>query len=152
MIEFFDTSEYWHWCIAAAVFIILEIFAPGVIFIWMGIASAVVAAFLFVLPDLSWEYQVSIWGIFAVLSAVLGKRYLVNNPLETDEPHLNQRGGQYVGRVFTLDTDIENGIGKIKVDDTTWKVVCDQDLKKGAKVKVVDLEGVTLKVEPHTIT
>ena len=41
----------------------------------------------------------------------------------SDQPHLNRRGEQYVGRTFTLQEAIVNGNGKIRVDDLMiWKI------------------------------
>jgi hypothetical protein len=40
--------------------------------------------------------------------------------VESDQPKLNRRGEQYVGRTFTLEEPIVNGHGKIRVDDSTW--------------------------------
>ena len=142
-----ENIEFWHWWIAAAVFLILEIFAPGVVFVWMGISAGIIGAALFAFPDLAWELQFSVWGILAVASAVVGRNYIRRNPIKTDEPNLNKRGDQYIGRTFTLDKDLENGMGKIKVDDSIWKVECDSDLKKGTKIKVVGLDSVIFKIE-----
>lgn len=147
MIEFLESLEFWHWWIAAAVFLILEMFAPGVVFIWMGASAAIVGAALFAVPDMVWELQFAIWGVLAVASAVIGQNYVRKNPIKTDQPALNKRGEQYIDRTFTLDEPIVNGLGKIKVDDSTWKIECEKDLKKGDKVKVTGLDGVILTVE-----
>jgi membrane protein implicated in regulation of membrane protease activity len=71
---------------------------------------------------------------------------LKNNPPQTDEPTLNRRGEQYVGRVFTLEEAIVNGVGKIKVDDSIWKVM-GEDMDDGGKVKVIGIDGTVFKVE-----
>ena len=34
--------EFWYWWVAAVVFVVIEILAPGFVFIWLGIAAAVV--------------------------------------------------------------------------------------------------------------
>lgn len=147
MMEFLNTLEFWHWWIAAAAFLILEMFAPGVVFIWMGIAASIVGATLFAIPDLAWELQFSIWGILAVLSAIVGRNYIRKNPIKTDEPNLNKRGHQYIGRTLTLEEATVNGQGKVKIDDSLWKIECDADIKAGTKIKVTDLDGVVLTVE-----
>ena len=53
---------------------------------------------------------------------------------------------QYIGRVFTLEEAIINGRGKVRVDDTLWRVE-GADLPLGHKVKVVSVDGVVFKVE-----
>jgi membrane protein implicated in regulation of membrane protease activity len=61
---------------------------------------------------------------------------------------LNRRAEQYVGRVFTLSEPIVNGTGKIRVDDSSWKV-SGADCDANTKVKVISVDGTVLKVE-HT--
>ena len=52
----------------------------------------------------------------------------------------------FIGRRFALSEAIDNGVGKIRVDDTTWKVK-GPDLPEGAKVRVTAAEGTLLVVE-----
>ena len=68
------------------------------------------------------------------------------HPTETDQPRLNRRGEQYIGRTFTLDEPIVNGLGKIRVDDSTWKIE-GGDCAAGTRITVVGVDGVVLKVE-----
>ena len=55
----------------------------------------------------------------------------------------------YVGRHFTLTAPIVDGVGKLQVDDSSWKIM-GQDLPAGAHVKVVGTEGTMLRVEAVT--
>ena len=75
----------------------------------------------------------------------MGKKF--SEGLKTDEPLLNKRGEQYVGRTFTLEEAITNGFGKVKVDDSTWKVECEIDLDAGSKITVKSVDGTVLQVE-----
>jgi membrane protein implicated in regulation of membrane protease activity len=97
-------------------------------------------------PELGWEYQVLIFALLSVISIVAWRSYFRKHPIITDQPALNRRGDQYIGRLFTLEEPIINGNGKIKVDDTTWKIIGD-DCEAGSKVKVTGVDGVILKVE-----
>lgn len=141
-----ETLVYWHWWILAVGLIILEVFAPGAIFMWMGIAAGIVGFILMLFPDISWQVQFIIFSVLSIASIVVWHYYLKKNPTKTDQPTLNKRGHQYVGRTFTLDEAIVNNIGKIKVDDSTWKVE-GENCDSGTQIKVVDVDGVVLKVE-----
>ncbi|VAX00709.1 hypothetical protein MNBD_GAMMA22-2846 [hydrothermal vent metagenome] len=141
-----ETLVYWHWWILAVALIILEVFAPGAIFMWMGIAAAIVGFILMLFPDISWQVQFFIFSLLSIASIVVWYFYSKKNPTKTAQPTLNKRGHQYVGRSFTLDEDIINNVGKIKVDDSTWKVEGD-NCEAGTKVNVVGVDGVVLKVE-----
>ncbi len=141
----FDQIDYWHWWVFAIVLIILETFAPGAFFLWMGISAAIVGTALFFAPEMAVTIQ---WVLFAVLSVatiVIWRFRLARKPTETDHPTLNRRGEQYTGRVFTLETPIVNGSGKITVDDSTWKIR-GEDCEAGTKVKVTGVDGVILNV------
>jgi len=137
---------YWHWFILAAILIILEVFAPGAFMLWIGIAAGVVGAVLYFVPTLTWEYQFILFSIAAVGSIVAWRAWRQAHPVITDEPTLNRRGAQYIGRVFTLDAPIINGIGKIRVDDSTWKIE-GADCPAGTKIRVAGIENTVLKVE-----
>jgi inner membrane protein len=141
-----EQLTYWHWFILAAILIILEMFAPGAFLLWIGIAASVVGAVLYFVPGMSWEFQFILFSLAAVGSILAWRGYRSKHPVTTDEPTLNRRGAQYVGRVFTLDTPIVDGIGKIRVDDSTWKIE-GADCPAGTKVKVVGIENTVLKVE-----
>lgn len=137
---------YWHWFILAAILIILEVFAPGAFMLWIGIAAGVVGAVLYFIPSMTWEYQFILFSVASVGSIIAWRSYRAGHPTTTDEPTLNRRGAQYVGRVFTLDAPIVNGVGKIRVDDSTWKIE-GVDCDSGTKVKVVGIDNTVLKVE-----
>ncbi|MFV1993671.1 MAG: NfeD family protein [Acidiferrobacterales bacterium] len=146
MIEFLAALEFWHWWIAAALLIILEILAPGAFFLWMGISAGIVGLLLLIAPAISWELQLFVFTVLSIISVVAWRVYLKKNPIQSDAPTLNRRGQQYVGRVFTLTEAIVNGVGKIKVDDTLWKV-SGKDTPVGSGVRVTEVDGAILRVE-----
>ena len=138
--------EFWHWWVAAIGLIVVETLAPGAIFLWLGVSAAVVGAILLAAPELSWEYQLLIFAVLSVGSVIGWRAYHKRHPTETDLPNLNRRGEQYVGRLITLDDPIVNRVGKVRLDDTSWKVA-GQDLPAGARVRVIGVDGVVLQVE-----
>jgi len=143
MTEFLEGLAFWHWLVLGVVLAIIEVFAPGVFFLWLGISAAIVGSVLWLIPGISWELQLLFFAILSVASVIVARRYLTAHPLETDLPNLNQRGQQYVGRIFTLIEPVVNGQGKIQVDDSTWKITCD-DCEAGTKVIINGVDGVVL--------
>lgn len=123
----------------------IEAITPGFFFLWMGVAALVVGLVLTVIPELAWTYQVLSFALLSVGSIVAWRLRLRRHPTRTEDPLLNRRGHQYVGRVFTLDAPVVNGHGKIRVDDSTWKVVVDQDCPAGIRLRIIGVEGVVLK-------
>ena len=80
------------------------------------------------------------------MAVLAWRRYREARPVTTDQPNLNRRGQQYIGRVFSLTSPITNGVGKVTVDDSTWKVK-GPDLPEGTHIKVTGVDGVVFKVE-----
>ena len=144
--EYLESIEFWHWWVAGVVLVIVEALAPGAIFLWLGVSAGAVGLVLWAAPALAWEYQVLIFAVLAVGSIAGWRVYHKGHPTETDQPTLNRRGEQYVGRLLTLDEPVIDHTGKIRLDDTTWKVEGD-DMAAGSRVKVVNVDGVVLKVE-----
>lgn len=137
---------YWHWFILALVLVILELALPGVVFLWIGIAAAITGVIKLFFSGLGWEYQVLLFGVLSVVCTVGARLWVRQRPIVTDHPTLNRRGEQYIGRRFTLAEPIINNIGKLRVDDTTWKVT-GPDIPAGATVKVTGVDGTALVVE-----
>jgi inner membrane protein len=138
--------NYWTWWVAAGVLVIIEMLLPGIVFLWLGIAAAVVGVIVLIVPGLDWPWQLVLFAALSVVSAFLGRSYLTRHPIQTRDAKLNRRGTQYIGRHFVLAAPIENGIGKLNIDDTTWKIQ-GPDLPAGARVKVTGVDNVVLTVE-----
>ena len=144
-----EVIGHWHWWILAAILIILEVFAPGAFFLWLGISAAVVGGITYISPEIDWEYQLLLFSVLAVVSIVAWRKYFRSTPADTDQPNLNRRGQQYVGRVFTLKEPITDGIGKIRVDDSTWKIRGD-DCVAGTQIEITGVDGTILEVKTRT--
>ena len=142
----FASIDYWHWWILAGVLLIIEVAAPSFFFLWLSVAAGITGLALLAVPNLGWEYQILLFSGLSIISLVLFKRYQRAHPVTTDQPTLNRRGEQYIGRTFTLTEPISNNTGKIHVDDTTWRVK-GADLPTGTTVLVVGTDGVILEVE-----
>lgn len=141
--------NYWHWLLLGLVFIFIELATGTLFLLWLSAACLGVAAVLWVWPETPWLYQLAWYFLFVIISLVIWKliRKLMPSQ-ETIAPHkLNRRSEQYVGRVFDLSEPIVNGVGKIRVDDSTWRVSGD-DCSLDTKVEVVAAEGMILKVKP----
>lgn len=145
--DVFTHIVFWHWIVLGMALAVCEMILPGVLFLWWGIAAVATGVILWLFPDMSWQYQVVIFAVLAVAATIGGRLLWKRADTESDHPNLNRRGHQYVSRVFTLDAPIVNGVGKLRVDDTTWKV-SGRDLPAGQRVRVTGVDGVVLKVDP----
>jgi len=135
---------FWYWWVLAALLLVGELLSPGFFFLWMAISGFITGCIALLMPSINLDMQVLVFSVLAVISIAVWKLYSKNHPIESDKPLLNKRSEQYIGRVFSLIEPIENGYGKIKVDDSFWRVRCDNCGDDCDKVKVVGVDGVVL--------
>ena len=142
----------WNWMVLGFVLLTLEILVPGVFLLWIGLAALIVGALSLLFWSAAfwiWQVQVLAFLALALVCAFAGKRIMGKSGDATDQPLLNRRGDQLIGRTATLTEPITDGRGRVKIGDTMWRV-SGPDLPAGAKVRVkaatdMDLE---LVVEP----
>lgn len=137
---------FWNWWELALMLLVVELLAPGFFFMWLAASSFVTGCLLLLIPSMDVEMQVLIFSVLSVVAITLWRLYGKKHPVTTDHPLLNKRGQQYIGRTFSLYKPIENGEGKIKVDDSIWKVH-GEDCDISAKVKVIAVRGTVFDVE-----
>ncbi len=140
--------EFWHWLVAGLAFVSIEPFVPGTFFLWMGISAGIVGLLVWVVPALGFEAQVLAFALLSIATILVSRRYLKRHPIASDEPLLNRRAEQYVGRVFTLQEPIVNGRGRLRVDDTIWRVE-GEDCPAGTAVEVTGVDATLLRVRPR---
>jgi membrane protein implicated in regulation of membrane protease activity len=145
MMEFLLSLTVWHWLIAAAVFFVLELIAPGAFMLWLGISAMLVGIISFFVAW-PWQYQLVVFAIFSLASIPLWRRFAHRVEKAVDQPFLNRRADAFVGREFTLEKPIVAGSGTVKIDDTIWRLT-GPDVPGGSRVKVVRAEAAMLVVE-----
>ena len=128
----------WNWMVLGFVLLTLEMLAPGVFLLWIGIAALIVGAASLLFWESGfwvWQLQVIVFLVLAVISALSGKKIMGKRGDLTDQPLLNRRAEQFVGRIATLGDPIRDGQGRLKLDDTMWRI-SGPDLPAGTKVRV----------------
>lgn len=143
---FFADLGAWNWLILAGVLFVLELLAPGIFLVWFGIAALIVGLAALTVA-VAWQWQLVLFAVLSLAAAMLARRYLRGGEAETDQPLLNRRAQQHVGRSYVLAEAIENGRGKVRIGDSVWRVE-GPDLAQGQRVKVTGVEGTVLQVEP----
>lgn len=141
--------DWWHWLVVAMVLVIIEIVAPSFYFLWLATAAGIMTMLTLAMPSLHWETQFLLFGAISIATLLAQWTILRHaRPVPSDQPGLNRRGERYAGRVLTLIEPIENGYGAVRVDDTRWRVT-GPPLPVGRTVRVIGMEGMTLRVETH---
>lgn len=135
----------WNWLIAGLVFMVLELVAPGVFLLWLGLAALLVGV-ITMFVDWMWQVQVIAFAAFSLAAVPLWRRVTTQSAPNTDSVFLNRRSDALVGRTFTLDKPIMDGSGSVRVDDTVWRIN-GPDCPAGSRVRVVHSDGGSLQVE-----
>ncbi len=149
MVEWFLQIEYWHWLSLGFILLILEMLAPSTLFLWMGVSAIVVSIIQWFIPDIGWQWQFILFGVLSLVSFFGWRQLSAKKGLEDvaeEYSNLNKRSASLIGRKAVLDSPIKNGVGRMRLDDTYWRIE-GEDLPKGTRVVVVGVEGATLEVE-----
>ncbi|EPL2136052.1 TPA: NfeD family protein [Klebsiella aerogenes] len=147
MIALILAHPHIFWLTLGGLLLAAEMLGSNGYLLWSGVAGVVTGLLTWAIP-LSWEWQGTLFAVLTLLAAWLWSKWL-RKRMRQQRPadaQLNQRGQQLVGRRFTLDSALENGRDHVRVGDSSWPVLADEDLAAGSKVEVVAVEGITLRV------
>ncbi|HEY5612174.1 MAG TPA: NfeD family protein [Lysobacter sp.] len=134
------------WAVVALLLLAAETLAPGAFMLWLGFAAAAVFVLVLVVPDVPVLAQVVAFLGLSVLSIQIYRTRFRGRVRQSDQPMLNRRAEQLIGRVVPLDSAIVNGSGRVQIADAYWDV-SGPDLPTGSIVRVVAVDGMTLQVE-----
>ena len=145
MMDLLSKLGTWNWLILSVVLMGIETFAPGVFMLWLGLAALIVGVLSFGIAW-SWQTQLIVLAALSIAMVPLWRYYSGRNARPTDNPFLNKRAEGLVGRVFTLEKPIVDGVGTVRIDDTVWRV-SGPDAPSGSRVKIASADGASLRVE-----
>lgn len=144
--DFLGLHASWWWLVAGVLLCAAEAMAPGMFLLWIGLAAIATGLILSVV-GLALPWALLLFGIFAIVSLLLGRKFYGSRDSGGDQPFLNRRADALVGRSFILSDAIRQGEGRIRVNDAPW-TVRGPDMPAGTKITVVGVEDATvLRVE-----
>jgi len=139
---------FWYWWALAALLLVFEMMLPGIVFLFLALGAAAAGLFLLVVADLSLEWQLAVFAVVAVASAIGLRPTLRRLQARDTTPNtINARGDSLVGRIVVLDQPILNGRGRVVLGDGSWTAI-GPDMAAGAKVRVTAVNGTELSVVP----
>ena len=144
MLEWIVSLGSWNWFILAALLLLIEILAPGMFMLWLGL-SAILVGIISSAVVWSWQAQLIAFAVFAIAAVPAWRHFARKVEKPAESPFLNRRAEGYVGREFTLDKPIVGGVGTIRIDDTVWRVT-GPDVPAGSRVRIARAEGAALMV------
>ncbi len=149
MATFAENPALW-WLTAGFLILILEMLSGSLFFLWMSAAMFLTGAATWAF-GLSPNGQMLLFALASVASVYGWRRY---RPLKDMEQRdvadgINNRMAGFIGRELLLEEPMHSGMGRVRLDDSFWKAEGPaEDLPAGTRVRVVAVEGLTIKVEP----
>jgi len=141
---------WWHWMVLGLGLIVLEMLAPAFYLIWFGLGALLTGLVAAMLP-LGFAAQCGVWSLSSALMVGVWMKFF-RNPDRTRAGQAKEGALGLVGLVTRAVGELGQGQGEILfqrpvLGSDRWPVVADQPIAAGAKARVVDVLGQTLKVE-----
>jgi membrane protein implicated in regulation of membrane protease activity len=138
----------WLWLIGGVVLLIAEVIAPGFSLIFIG-AAGIATGVLSLVLGLPVTMQFAVFAILAFLAVRIGgRRFYASRYDYSADPLLNDRIGRLLGRVVVVVEAVDANGGRVRVGDGEWSAR-GGPAAIGERVRIVDVEGNCLKVEPE---
>jgi len=137
-------SDWIIWLAAGLVLLMLEILAPGVFMMWVGLA-ALGTGLAALSAGIGFELQVVTFAVLAAISLAAGLR------LRRPRRRLNTQQAGLAGRIATA-LSFHGREGRVRVGDSDWAARVPTDVAQpepGAKLRVEGVDGTVLIVRPE---
>ena len=142
-------EPYLWWAAFGFILLIVEMVTGTFFFLAIAVAAFITTFAAWLTQDL-----ITQWVCFAVagiLSIVLWQQLRHKHKTTTHDAasKLNNRLAHLINRQAVLSEPITNGVGRINIDDSWWKVT-GEDLPVGTPVRVTAIHDMTLTVERNS--
>lgn len=136
---------HWFWLTLGGLLLAAEMLGTSGYLLWSGIAAVLVGIIEWLAP-FGWTAQGTLFAVLTLICAYLWYRWMRHRERNQRPNSLNQRGNQLIGMHLTLDAPLVNGVGHVKLGDSSWRVQADEDLPAGTQVIVTGITGITLHI------
>ncbi len=136
------------WFLFGALLLIIELLAPGIVFLFFG-AGAWLTAIVTFFGDLSVEGQLLLFSSTSVLSLVSLRKMVRQKLFAASQSSNEALDDEFIDHRALAEGDFDsNGNGKVAFRGSSWKARADAPVQDGQEVRIVRKESITLYVEP----
>ncbi len=139
---------WWHWMVLGMVLVGLEMTVPTFFLIWFGLGAILVGVVMLVAAP-GFAVQLVLWAVSSLaMMAVWLKWFKIPDRNRSGQAKEGVIG--IAGLMTRPVTETENGeilFQRPVLGADRWPVVADAPIEAGARAKVVDVMGQTLKVQ-----
>lgn len=135
----------WGWIALGLVLVAIETIAPGMFLVWFGVAALIVGALSF-LVGMPFAVALVLFALLGVAAVFAGRALSRRSDVGGQGDRLHRLGENMIGRTAVLEEPLLNGQGRLRLDDTFWRIT-GPDMVAGARVRIAGIEGTVLRVE-----
>lgn len=139
---------HWFWLTLGALLLAAEMLGTSGYLLWSGLAAVLVGLIEWLFP-FSWTSQGALFAVLTLLCVFFWYRWMRYREVSQQPNTLNQRGSQLIGMQLTLDNALKDGLGHVRIGDSSWRVQAKEDLPAGTPVIVTGVVGITLLIQPR---
>jgi len=133
---------FYFWLVVVIFLGVIEVVTTGLVSIWFVISGLVSLALSFWIDNFLLQF-----GVFVILGVVLmftTRKTLNKYLIKTEKTNLDR----VIGMDAIVTEEIsKNKPGEVKVDGKKWTAISNKKIKVDSTVKVLEIDGVKLKVE-----
>ena len=146
----------WHWLVLGMLLLVVEIFVPSFTIFWFGLGACVVAACLWLIPDMQVSWQLFIWAVASAGFTFLWFKYF--KPLMVDRTKAGIAKEACIGESGQVikAPPKSGGLGVVRfstplLGDDEWPFRCADAVATGDRVFVKEVTGNSLVVTKNSI-
>ncbi|WPC35601.1 NfeD family protein [Acinetobacter sp. YWS30-1] len=146
--------EPWHWFVLGILLILSELLLPAFAALWFGIGAIMVGILYWMFPMMGLTTQILTWIILSVLCTLLWFKFI--KPLSTDKTKAGLSREATIGQIgMVIQTDLEQDQIRVRfplpvLGSDEWDCRALDKVQVGDRVRVVDILGNDLVVQPHS--
>jgi len=145
--------EPWHWFVLGVLLMLSELVLPAFAALWFGISAVLVGTLLWLFPALNSTAQLMLWMILSILCTVAWFKFI--KPLSIDKTKAGLSREATLGQVgMVIQVNMEHEQIRVRfpmpvLGSDEWNCRTLANVNVGDRVRVVDILGNDLVVQPH---
>ena len=144
--EIFSRPEVF-WFVIGLVFLVLEFIIPGFFIFFFGL-GACVTGIVCLIGNPGVNLQIIIFLTVSVVSLLCLKKMMKKLLFFAGDEESKNIENEFTGKNAVAITDFDDAYrGKVEFKGTSWTAEANMPVKTGQVVKIIDKDGITLKVE-----
>jgi len=134
------------WFLIGLVFLLLELALPGLVIFFFGI-GAWITALVCAFTDISLNWQILLFIITSLLGLLLLRKYIRRRFFDKKDEKVEDQLEEFIGKTAKAAENFVNGEGYVEFKGTRWQAICEQPVKAGDNLEIIEKESLKLIVK-----